>query len=637
MSKTLKKTLPMGHLRTLLTDSPTINEENRTVELTWSTGFKGLRSGWDGSYYEELSMDPKHVDMSRLQTGAPLLASHDSQDLNSVIGVVERAWLEGTEGKALVRFSSDPEADKIFQKVKEKILRNVSVGYQVRKYEDVSKKEDTVPTYRATSWQPHEISIVPIGFDPNAQVRSNEINSEVEIEIQETQNTEAVQDSKPVAPQADDAQPKERKMTEAEKLALEVAAKKQAAQEEKQRQSEIRLAVRSAKLEDTFADDLCNQDISADQARKLVLEKMASAQPAPVTSTVRVEVSNDNQNSRRAALEESLLNRMDSRNFKVTDASRELYGKGMLRQIETVLPRHTMETDSQYAKRAMSSSDLPLALANIAEKGLQKQYDLQPRTFEQWSRKDTLRNYKEFSQVKSGDFASLIEKPEGAEIKEGSFGEKNETVKLADFAIQHAFTSQMLVNDDLSVLARMTSGGGIAASRLENKKAYEALTTNKIMKDGIALYHASHGNLGAASAINQGSVAEAYKLMRKQSSTDGLDKLNLAPSIFVCGPDKEAEARQFFSAVNAQQTSNVNIYSGSMVVVVDAEISGNQYYFMCNPNVIDTIVCYRLEGQEQPSVQTQMDFATSSMKLKVEHAFAAAPMDWRGIVKNAGA
>lgn len=630
----MKKTLQMGHLRTLLTDSPTINEETRTVELTWSTGFKGLRSGWDGSYYEELSMDPKHVDMSRLQTGAPLLASHDSQNLNSVIGVVERAWLEGSEGKALVRFSADPEADKIYQKVKEKILRNVSVGYQVRKYEDVTAKGDVTPTYRATNWQPHEISIVPIGFDPSAQVRSNENQNEVEIETITEVETIAPQIT--IEPLADLTH-KERTMTEVEKLALETAAKKQAAQEEKQRQSEIRLAVRSAKLDNTFADELCEQDISADQARKLVLEKMATAQPQTVVSTVRIDVDNSNHDARRKNLEESLLNRMDSRNFQVTEGSKELFGKGVLRQIESVIPRYTMETDSQYAKRAMSSSDLPLALANVAEKGLQKQYDLQPRTFEQWSRKDTLRNYKEFSQVKSGDFASLIERPEGTEVKLGAFGERNETVKLSDFAISHAFTSQMLVNDDLSVLSRMASGGGIAASRLENRLAYLALTTNKIMKDGLALYVAGHGNLGTAAAINQSSVAEAYKLMRKQSSTDGLDKLNLAPSIFVCGPDKEAEARQFFASVNAQQTSNVNIYSGSMKVIVDAEISGNQYYFMCDPNVIDTIVCYRLEGQEQPSVQTMIDFNTSSMKLKVEHAFAAAPMDWRGIVRNAGA
>lgn len=92
MSTPIKRTLPMGFLRSLIEISPS-ETDNRTVELTWSTGFKGMRSGWDGSFYEELSMDPKHVDMSRLQSGAPLLNSHDSSNINSVIGVVERAGL----------------------------------------------------------------------------------------------------------------------------------------------------------------------------------------------------------------------------------------------------------------------------------------------------------------------------------------------------------------------------------------------------------------------------------------------------------------------------------------------------------------------------------------------------------------
>ena len=288
-------------------------------------------------------------------------------------------------------------------------------------------------------------------------------------------------------------------------------------------------------------------------------------------------------------------------------------------------------------KRAMASSDLPLALANVAEKGLQKVYELQPRTFEQWTRPDTLRNYKEFSQIKTGDFGSLIERPENGEFKLAAFGEANEVSKLKDYGVKHAFSSQMLVNDDLGVITRLTSGAGIAVSRLENRLSYLALTTNKTMKDGVALYHATHGNLSSAAAIGQTSVADAYKKMRKQMSTDGKDPLNLTPKYFICGPDKEAEAKQFFSSVNATKTSDINIYQNSMTVIVDAQLSGNQYYFLADQNVVDTVVCYRLEGQEQPSIESRLNFDNNSLELKVAHSFVAAPMDWRGIVYNPGA
>lgn len=639
MSQKIKKNIVKGHLRGILDENTTVNDEARTVELIWSTGFKGMRSGWDGNYLEELSMKPEHVDMSRLTSGAPLLDSHKSWELKDVIGVVERAWLENGVGKAVVRFSSDPEADKIFQKVKEKVLRNVSIGYQVRKYEDVTQKGENVPTFRATSWMPMEISIVPVGFDPHAQVRSQqeetfevEIESTVEAEPQETKPEDSNTSlNEPTAqPNPEPEAQRNQTMTDAEKKALEAA---KAA--EKQRQLEIRQAVRKAKLDEKFADELCNEDITVEQAAIRILDKVTSTQETIQTS-VRVEVSGDNQSKRRENLEEAMLHRIDSKNFKMTDGAREFHGKSLLRAIETIVPRYSMESDSQYAKRAMASSDLPQALANVAEKGLQKAYELQPRTSSLWTRSDTLRNYKQFSQVKAGDFGNLAERAEGANFAEATFTDEQEVVTLKDYGIIHAFSSQMLVNDDLGVIARLATQGGVAASRLENKLAYDALKTNKTMSDGVALYDATHGNLGTAGAIEEASVSEAYKLMRKQSSVDGRDKLNLTPKYFVCGPDQEVAARKFFASIMPNETSNVNIWSGSMQIIVDAELTGNQYYFLADPSVIDTVVLYRLAGQESPQVESRIKFENNNLELKVAHACAAEPMDWRGIVKNAG-
>jgi hypothetical protein len=95
--------------------------------------------GW--TFYEELSMDPKHVDMERANTGAmPVLAVHNRESLDAVIGVVDKAWLENGLGKALLRFSTEPAADRAFKKIQERVLRNVSVGYAVNQYTDVSEE-----------------------------------------------------------------------------------------------------------------------------------------------------------------------------------------------------------------------------------------------------------------------------------------------------------------------------------------------------------------------------------------------------------------------------------------------------------------------------------------------------------------
>ena len=74
----------------------TVDEEARTIELVWSTGTAVRRRDfWTGKPYDEvLSLDPDHVDLSRLNGGAPLLNTHGAYDLGDVIGVVERAWIE---------------------------------------------------------------------------------------------------------------------------------------------------------------------------------------------------------------------------------------------------------------------------------------------------------------------------------------------------------------------------------------------------------------------------------------------------------------------------------------------------------------------------------------------------------------
>src|SRR5678815_4962848 len=151
-----------------------LNEEKRTVDVTWTTGARVLRGFFD-QFWEELSLDPRHVKMDRLNNGAPLLDAHNGDALGGVIGVVEKARLEKTRGVATVRFAraeDDPNADAIFRKVKDRIIRNVSVGYRVHKMEKVSDGENETPVFRAVDWTPYEISMVPMGADAGAGVRT---------------------------------------------------------------------------------------------------------------------------------------------------------------------------------------------------------------------------------------------------------------------------------------------------------------------------------------------------------------------------------------------------------------------------------------------------------------------------------
>jgi hypothetical protein len=156
----------------------TFKEDERTVEVTWSTGSQVRKTDFwsDKAWIEELSMRPDHVRLDRLNAGAPLLPNHQNMGLGDVIGVVERAWLVGNEGRATVRFSKRDNVKPIMDEVKDGILRNISVGYRVNKLEKLDERKDELPIYRAIDWTPMEISIVPIPADAGAQVRSDRYN-----------------------------------------------------------------------------------------------------------------------------------------------------------------------------------------------------------------------------------------------------------------------------------------------------------------------------------------------------------------------------------------------------------------------------------------------------------------------------
>ena len=121
----------------------TINDENRTCNLVWTTGGKVRRYDYmRGRFYvEELPVSSECVRMERLTSGrAPFLNSHCRYDLSDQLGVVESASIENGQGIATARFSKREEVNAIWQDVKEGIIRNISVGYAIHSSEMIPRK-----------------------------------------------------------------------------------------------------------------------------------------------------------------------------------------------------------------------------------------------------------------------------------------------------------------------------------------------------------------------------------------------------------------------------------------------------------------------------------------------------------------
>jgi HK97 family phage major capsid protein len=112
-----------------------------------------------------LSHADSAVDLGRMNDGAPLLWNHDP---DRQIGVVERAWVDGTKkrGMVRVRFSRSAFAEEKLQDVRDGILRNVSVGYRINDAAPIRDGEGIV----ATSWTPFEVTMTPVPADASVGV-----------------------------------------------------------------------------------------------------------------------------------------------------------------------------------------------------------------------------------------------------------------------------------------------------------------------------------------------------------------------------------------------------------------------------------------------------------------------------------
>lgn len=143
--------------------------EERKYRLSFSSEQPYER--WFGT--EILDHSEGCVDLERLINMGCVLFNHDR---DYVVGKVTKAWIENNRGEAEIEFDTDEDADKIYQKVKSKTLKGVSVGYRVDVWEEVMLNKQSSdgrfqgPCSIAKRWWPYEISIVSVPADSTVGV-----------------------------------------------------------------------------------------------------------------------------------------------------------------------------------------------------------------------------------------------------------------------------------------------------------------------------------------------------------------------------------------------------------------------------------------------------------------------------------
>ncbi|PKP68168.1 MAG: peptidase U37, partial [Alphaproteobacteria bacterium HGW-Alphaproteobacteria-5] len=339
-----------------------VDTDARTVEVIWSAGAWVRRSTLFGEPYdEELSLDPAHVRLDRLNAGAPFLKVHEIDTLDAVIGSVVpgSARVENGRGIAQLRISERADVEPIWRDIQAGHIRAVSIGYQVHRFE-VSKPEAARELWRAVDWTPFEVSAVPVGADPAAGFRAqsslhdcvlhrrdvsptqtgaipmtdkpNAPAAEAKDQPSDSVATEDTTMTEPKAPATDPknaavetrAQPKQQ-ATPA--LDTEVVATR-AREAERDRVSTIYDLASRLNLERSFAEDLVKRGTDIGEARRLILDQVAAkSEEIRTFSQVSIPLGGrDEAITRRDAVANALLHRYSPTLFQLEDAARQYRG-----------------------------------------------------------------------------------------------------------------------------------------------------------------------------------------------------------------------------------------------------------------------------------------------------------------------
>ncbi|EFE7718176.1 phage minor tail protein L [Escherichia coli] len=220
-----------------------------------------------------------------------------------------------------------------------------------------------------------------------------------------------------------------------------------------------------------------------------------------------------------------------------------------------------------------STSDFGNILLDVANKAILQGWEDAPETYEQWTRKGQLSDFKIAHRVGMGGFSALRQVREGAEYKYVTTGDKQATIALATYGELFSITRQAIINDDLNMLTDVPMKLGRAAKSTIADLVYAILTSNpKISTDNVSLFDkAKHANVLESAAMDVASLDKARQLMRVQK--EGERHLNIRPAFVLVPTAMESVANQ---VIRSSSVKGADINAGIINPVKDFAFCNEQ-------------------------------------------------------------
>ena len=603
--------------RDLVLDRKRVNNDTKTVPASLSSETPVSR--YFGN--EILNHTPQAIDLTRAEDGLPMLFGHDQ---SQPIGLVRDIHIDNGKLRGVLHFSDNSKAQEVWRDVSNGFLKNISIGYSIKEWQESGENDDIT----VTRWELLETSVVSVPADNNVGInRSRGTNMDQPTDTPELKLLE------------NNAQWQKR---------------------EQERRLEIRALFTpfGDKHRDLMDNILDDPQITRERASEILLNKIgenaeplggSSRQANMDTAYSAVSSGHNNKSEFARAAEDALLIRNHVNVESPHPAARDLKRTSLIDMAKIMLEDKGIRTQGMNVSQLIShrlhgTSDFSSLLANVANKSLISGFESEPASHRIWCKESEARDFKEQSRVALSEAPGLDLVNENGEYTYGTFGERAETFALKTYGKMFSITRQAIINDDLSAFTRLPQAFGQSAARKEADLVYSILTTNGNMSDGTALFHADHSNLeGTPSALSVTSLGVARAEMRKQTGINGLGVMNIVPRYLIVPAALETTAEQLIASLvdpsKSNDTPNLK-FIRSLQLVVDPRLDADSetaWYLAADWGQVDTVEIAYLDGYRGIQYEEHDLITRDGLDIKARLDFAAAPVDWRGLYKNAGA
>lgn len=398
-----------------------------------------------------------------------------------------------------------------------------------------------------------------------------------------------------------------------------------------------------------------NEKATVDDVRKAILDNMKkSGEP------LSVSIVKDEDDKFRDAVTDALMIRAGMASSDKKDERNE-YRAMSLRDIG--VEALSREGKSEASLRRMSSSDLydelsrsfynptaafPAILDNTIKKSVVKLYTEVPTTFQEWTTKGTLSDFKESRDYEYllGGAGELLEVPENGELK----ADKPSSAlmpkrSLKTYGRQFSMSRQAFINDDIGFITEVPGLYARRAKQTIDKQVYTVLYNNAVTFDGKALFCADHKNLVTkGSAPTAASIQEIILLAQQQTDPFG-EPIYMTPQHLIVGMGYEFILATIFRSAQVVGSSNNDInplYNYPLKVVqtpVLNALAGNNpipWFMGVNSASARGIQVDYLNGNELPTIRRMEAPGTLGFTWDIYHDWGINVRDFRGMYKNPG-